>query len=137
MFRIEFLMKKLLGAYVYLSQEWSEGTFPFLYLLRFQKYRCCSPPGSTREEDKTCAYGLFYTKFIFKQLLFKAFFDVMHIFGGIEPQTESTSPFRTLLFFKDGNLSNSLAPPGGRQTYGPADFFVRNSISNNFYLKLF
>ncbi len=32
---------------------------------------------------------------------------------------------------------NICAPLLGRQTYVPADLFVRNSIPNNFYLKLF
>ncbi len=44
----------------------------------------------------------------------------------------------TLLFFKGRNLSSPLAPLWeGGLTYALGNFFVRNSISNNFYLKLF
>ncbi len=32
-----------------------------------------------------CARGFSCTKFNFEQLLFKAFFDAMRIFGGVEP----------------------------------------------------
>ncbi len=36
------------------------------------------------------ARGLFCVKFNFERLLFEAFFDVMRIFGGVEPQSEHT-----------------------------------------------
>ncbi len=45
------------------------------------------------------ARELFCTKFNFEQLLFKAFFDAMRIFGGVEPQTEFTSPFLYIIIF--------------------------------------
>ncbi len=40
-----------------------------------------------------CAHQLFCMKFNSEQLLFEAFFDLMHIFGNIEPQSESYFPF--------------------------------------------
>ncbi len=58
-------------------------------------------------EIDICARGLFGTKFNFKQLLFKAFFEVMHIFGGIEPQTEYTFSFLYIIIFQRwGDLSS-------------------------------
>ncbi len=42
----------------------------------------------------------FCMKFNFEQRLFKAFCDAMRIFGGVDPQTESTSPFLYLIIFQ-------------------------------------
>ncbi len=42
------------------------------------------------------------TKFNFEQLLFKAFFDVMRIFGSVEPQTESAFLFLNIIIFQRG-----------------------------------
>ncbi len=42
-----------------------------------------TPPG---EGIEICACGLFRTKFNSEQLLFEAFFDVMRIFGSVEPE---------------------------------------------------
>ncbi len=43
-----------------------------------------------------------------------------------------------IYFFQPYHLSRSPAPfGGGRQTYTLADFFVRNLMPKNFYLKLF
>ncbi len=84
-----------------------------------------------------CARGHFCTKFTSKQLLFEAFFDVMRTFGSIEPHSESNFPFLYVIRFL---TYWSWEPPSsthGGETYAVADFFVQNSISNNFYLKLF
>ncbi len=71
----------------------TEATFPFLYIIIFHKWESFEPPGSTLGGRQTiCAHGLSCMKFNFKQILFSAFFDVMHIFGCVEPQTESTFP---------------------------------------------
>ncbi len=47
-------------------------------------------------ETDICANWLFCTKFNSKQLLFDAFFEVICIFGSVEPQSESNFSFRTL-----------------------------------------
>ncbi len=91
-----------------------------LYIIIFQKWKSFEPPSSTLGEDRHIRSLTFCTKFNFEQLLFKAFFYAMRIFGGIEPQTEST--FLTL--GRDRHMSSQT-------------FFVWNLISNNFYLKLF
>ncbi len=62
----------------------------------------------------------------------------MRIFGGVEPQTESTSPFLYIIIFqKWESFKSPSSPMEGDKTYALADSFVRNSIANNFYLKLF
>ncbi len=50
--------------------------------------------GGGSGEIDMCASGLFCTKFNSKQLLFKAFFDVMRIFGSVESYIECNLPFR-------------------------------------------
>ncbi len=39
------------------------------------------------------------TEFNAQQLLFEAFSHIMRIFGSVEPQTESTSPFQYNIIF--------------------------------------
>ncbi len=74
-----------------------------LYIIIFQRWESFTPTSSTMGgwgEIDTCARGLFCTKFNFEQLLFKALFDAMRIFGSIEAQTESTSPFLYIIIFQ-------------------------------------
>ncbi len=70
-------------------------------------------------------------------LLFEPFFDVQRIFSITEPQSESNFPFLYVKNFKHTVLWKPLAPLMGGQTYALADFFVRNSILNNFYSEFF
>ncbi len=65
----------------------------FCTLLFFKDGNLSSPLAPLWGELDICALGLFRTKFKFEQLLFKAFFDAMRIFGCVELQTESTFPF--------------------------------------------
>ncbi len=58
-----------------------------------------APPSYSLGEIDICARVLFCTKFNSEQLLFEAFFDVMHIFGGVEPQNESNFPFLYIIRF--------------------------------------
>ncbi len=74
-------------------EPWTEFTFPFLYIIIFQRLEFFEPPSSTPTRDRHMSSETFCTKFNFKQLLFKAFFDANRIFGSIEPQNESTFPF--------------------------------------------
>ncbi len=46
-----------------------------------------------------CTWELFCTKFNSEQLLFEDFFDVLHIFGITEPQSESNFPFLYIIEF--------------------------------------
>ncbi len=58
-------------------------------------------PSSTCEGDRhICARGLFCMKFNSEQLLFEAFFDVMRIFGSVQPQNESNFPFLYIIRFQ-------------------------------------
>ncbi len=59
--------------------------FPFSYSIIFQSWESIEPLAPLLEEIDICAHRLFYTKFNFEQLLFKAFFDAMCIFGSGEP----------------------------------------------------
>ncbi len=62
----------------------------------------------------------------------------MRIFGSVESQTVSTFPFLYIIILQRWeSFEPPSYPPRGRWTYVLADFFVWNSISNNFYLKLF
>ncbi len=86
-----------------------------------------------------CVRELFCTKLNFEQLLFKAFFDAIRIFGSVErePQTESTFPFLYIILFQRGqSLKLPSSTPGGDR-HAPTDFFVRSLMFNNFYLKHF
>ncbi len=58
------------------------------------------PLAPLRWEIDLCARELFRTKFNFEHFLFIAFFDAMHIFGGAEVQTESTSLFFYIIIFQ-------------------------------------
>ncbi len=55
-------------------------------------------------------------KFNVEQFLFRTFFDVMHIFGGVESQTESTIPFLYIIILQRWKSfePNSSAPVGDR-----------------------
>ncbi len=73
------------------------------------------------------------TEFNDQLLLFEAFSQIMNIFGSIELRTESTLPFQHKIIFE---TYQSLEPisstlEGGR--HAPSDFFVQNSMLNNFY----
>ncbi len=57
-------------------------------------------PSSTLGEIDMCPHGLFCMDFNVEQLLFQYFFDVMRIFGSIEPQTESTFSFLYIIIFQ-------------------------------------
>ncbi len=75
----------------------TESIYPFLYIIIFQRWVSLEPPSFTLGEINICARGLFCMKLNFEQLLFEAFFDALHIFGGVEPQTEFTFPFWILV----------------------------------------
>ncbi len=57
----------------------------FCTLLFFKDGNLSRSLAPLRREIDACARELFCKKFNFEQLLFQAFFDVMRIFGGIEP----------------------------------------------------
>ncbi len=77
----------------------SESNFPFLYTKRFQTYWPLEHVAPLVGEIDICTRGLFCTKFNSKQLLFEDFFDVMCIFGSIEPQIECNLPFQYNIIF--------------------------------------
>ncbi len=66
-------------------EQQTESTFPFLYIIIFQRWESFEHPSSIQGKIDICAHGLVCTKFNFEQLLLKAIFNVMHIFGCIEP----------------------------------------------------
>ncbi len=60
-----------------------ESNFPFLYIIRFQTYRSLEPPSSTRGRGRHMRSWTSLYEIQFEQLLFKAFLDVVRIFGSI------------------------------------------------------
>ncbi len=60
----------------------------------FKDANLWSPLASLLWEIDICAPELFFTKLISEQLLFEAFFDIMPIFGKVEPLSKSTFPFQ-------------------------------------------
>ncbi len=57
----------------------------FCILLFFKEENLSITLAPLMAEIDICAHGLFCMKFNFKQLLFKAFSDVMLIFGSVDP----------------------------------------------------
>ncbi len=99
LFSIEFHTKKVsVVAHVYLPPEWNWGLcteFSVQQLLVFVHYYISKvgifrAPSSTLRGIDGCPRRLFCTKFDSEQLLFQSFFDVMRIFGSVEPETKST-----------------------------------------------
>ncbi len=101
----------------------------FCTLKDFKHTDLWSPLAPLMGEIDLCAQELFCMKFNSEQILFEPFFNVLRIFGITELQSESNRPF--LRFYRYWSLE-PLTPLMGR-----SDFFVWNSISNNFYSKLF
>ncbi len=54
--------------------EWNQGSFPFLYIIRFQMYRSLEPAAPLLREIDIRARGLFCMKFNSEQLLFEVLF---------------------------------------------------------------
>ncbi len=70
---------------------------------------CSSTPGEGGID--ICPCGLFCSKFDAKRLLFKDFFEIMRIFGSVQPKSECNFPFLYNLIFQPYHLSSPLAPP--------------------------
>ncbi len=112
----------------------------FWKLTRVKIEQSFESPSSTLEGRQTNApEDFFYTKFNFEQLLFEPFLHKKRSFGIVEPQIERIFPF----------LKNKIFLPStsvfrvpqlhlrGSQTNASEDFFIQNSISNNFSSNLF
>ncbi len=78
-----FDAKRIFGS----VEPQTEPIFPFLYIIIFQRWESFEPLVPLQGQIDICARGLFCTKFNFEQLLFKAFFYAMRIFGIVERQT--------------------------------------------------
>ncbi len=68
----------------------SESTFPFQYNIIFENINLSSHVAPLLREIDMGAHWLFCTKFNAQQLLFEAFLDIMHIFGSVWLESEST-----------------------------------------------
>ncbi len=62
---------------------------PFLYIIILQRW-----------ESFKLSLAPLRGEINFEQVLFKAFFDVMRIFGSIKPQAESTFPLLFIIIFQ-------------------------------------
>ncbi len=115
----------------------NESNFPFWYIIWFQTYYLWRPLVTLIGETDICTHGLSRTKFNSKQLSFKHFFHIMRIFDSVELQSESNFLFLYIIRFQTYcSLEDPNSTPWG-ESYVLEDFFVQNSISNKFYLKLF
>ncbi len=64
--------------------------------------------------------------------LFEAFLNIIRIFGSIQPQSESTSPFLNITIFqKMATFGTPSLHSGERWTYASTDFFVQNFKSRS------
>ncbi len=95
-------------------QPQTESTFPFLYIIIFQRYESFEPPSSTLGGHRPiCSQTSL--KFNAAQLLFQTVFNAMRIFGSVELQTEFTFLFLYIIVFQRWE---SFKPPsstlGGR-----------------------
>ncbi len=107
--------------------------FVFLYIIKVQTYWSSEVSSFTRGGNKHIPRALLCKKFNSEQPLSEAFFDVIRIFGSIEPKSESNFPFLYI-----SNISSEpLAPFLGEIDICACAIFVRNSILNNHHLKLF
>ncbi len=80
----------------------------------------------------------FCTKLNSEQFLFKAFFNIMQIFGSVEPLSKSIFLFQHMIIFQRWQSSVFVASQlhsCGR--YALIEFFIQNLMLNNFYLKHF
>ncbi len=67
-------------------QPCSASTFQFQYIIIFQTGKTLEPPSSTSGEDIHMRPLFFCKNFSSEQLLFETFFDIIDIFGSIQPQ---------------------------------------------------
>ncbi len=74
--------------------------FHFCTLYNFKYTDLWSPLAPLMGEIDTCACRLFLYKIQLKQLLCETIFDVIHIFGSVEAQSEFTSPLQYIVIFK-------------------------------------
>ncbi len=77
------------------------------------------------------------TEFNAQQPLFEALSQIIQIFDSVEPQTESIFLFQYNITFETYQSLEHPTYSGGRYTCAPTDFFVRNSMLNNFHLNNF
>ncbi len=63
-------------------------------------FQTWSPLAPLMEEIDICEYWSSCRKFHSQQLLFKAFFDIIDIFGTVEPYSEFTFPFQYIIIFQ-------------------------------------
>ncbi len=78
----------------------------------------------------------FWMKFNSEQLLLKQFLDMTSNFGSVQLKVNLLSYFDTIFETYQAFEPHS-SNPGGDKTRALNDFFVRNSILNNFYLNNF
>ncbi len=70
------------------------------YNIIFETPQSLETPSSTPGRDRHYAQQLFCKKFNAQQLLSEEFFDIIAIFGSIEPLSESTFSFHYNIIFK-------------------------------------
>ncbi len=115
----------------------TEYTFLFLYII-FQRWESFKHSSSTPWGDKympsqTFLYDLqCCTNFILTFFLMCCVF-----FAALNPKLNLLSRFCTLIYFKVGNLLNTLTPLWWRWKNALAGFFIWNSMPNNFYFNIF
>ncbi len=94
----------------------------------FQPYHLSSTVAPLWKETDIFPRWRSCPKFDAEKLLFKTFFRIMCIFGGVQPKSECNFPFPYNLIFQLYHLSSPLAPlqGAGWLTYSRADFFLED-----------
>ncbi len=97
-----------------------------------------SPQDPLPVETDICAYWLFCTKFKSEQLSFEASFDVMRIFGSVDPKSESNFPFLYIIRFQIyWSLELPSSTRGGDRHMRLGTFLYKIQFRTTFILSFF
>ncbi len=126
-------------------QPKSECIFPFLYNFIFKPYHRSSSLAPFQEGDTHMPSQTFCPKFDGEKLLFEAFFwdnayfffEIMHIFGSIQPKSECIFPFLYNFIFKPYRLSSPLALLRGEDTHTPSQNFFPKFDTEKLLFEIF
>ncbi len=118
LFCVEFSAEQLLFDAFSQMLFLTESTFPFLYII-IQRWKSFKPPSSIRGggEVDICPCRLFCMKFNAEQLWFQSSFDVIRIFGSVEPLSELTFLFLYIILFQRGQSLQPLTATLGRNRH--------------------
>ncbi len=98
--KLNFIQKSLRAhTSIYRTSE-AAGLQRSVYLKSYNVHKWKSPPTSTPGWDVHVCSLTFLYEIQFRTTFIWTFFDVMHIFGSVEPQSESNFPFLYIIRFQ-------------------------------------